>query len=163
MVDACAEYLKEKIRAVMGQNAPYYTRLKELQLCAESHVGSAIVDSDVLTFSGRPVRNTISGQDDRKLYDRTVIFNVILGEYKLPALSPLFEAFLRSLGHGFSHEGHYIALMLGEAGWVDRGDSIIKAEIAVEVPVIFQGGIYQPQTFRKLSDVSIEREDTYGN
>lgn len=162
MIARCSDYLAEKIRAVMGANCAYFTRMRELKTCAESHVAAAIVDSDLLTASGRPARNVDIGVNDLKLFDRTVTINVVLGEYKWQTLEPLFEQLLASLDRGLFHEGHYIPLELGEAGWVGKEDSLIKAEVAVEIPFIFKGGIYKPKTFCTIENVTIEREDSNG-
>lgn len=168
MVDACMGYLKGRVAAALGNDklgAPpqVHTALQTLKTCVNPHVGAVMVREDTLTRSGRPLRNLATGQDDLQLFDRSVTFDVVIGEESTERLAAIFDAFLGSLDRGFTHQGHYIAIELPEpADWVDKKDSVINAEIAVELPVVFRGGVYKTQTFKQLADVAIEREDTYG-
>ncbi len=168
MVDACMGYLKGRVAAALGNDklgAPpqVYTALQTLKTCVNPHVGAVMVREDTLTRSGRPLRNLATGQDDLQLFDRSVTFDVVIGEESTERLAAIFDAFLVSLDRGLTHQGHYIAIELPEpADWVDKKDSVINAEIAVELPVVFRGGVYKTQTFKQLADVAIEREDTYG-
>lgn len=162
MLKGCLAYFEERIRRVMGENAPFFTRLADLKTCMESHVSMLAVESDTLTHSGASSRNLLTGAEDLTVFNRTAVISVTLGEYKLETLEPLFERFMVSLDQGFLYEGHYIALEPGEAEWVDGKDSLIKAQIAVQLPFTCRGGIYRPKTFATINTITIKGEDSYG-
>lgn len=168
MVDACMGYLKGRVAAALGNDklgAPpqIYTTLQTLKTCVNPHVGAVMLQDDLNVWNLRPQRNLATGQDDLMVFDRTLTIMVVIGEESVEKLAPVFDAFLASLDRGITHGGHYIAIELPEpAEWIDKKDSVINAEIAVELPVICKGGVYRTQTFRRMQNVRIEREDTYG-
>ena len=59
------------------------------------------------------------------------------------ACEAIFLAFLEVLGQGIRLDGNYVDIELGEVEWVDKEDSILKANIACQIPVTFHGGIYR--------------------
>lgn len=142
----------------MGDAIPVFHTLKELKDCLDVRCAAILPRSDTLTFNGRPCRNLDTKQDDLKLYNRTLIVDVVLGDETKRKLDTAFEAFIVSLGQMLRHNGHGIAISFDNAEWVEKKDSILNAEIAVEIPVIFTGGMYKPQTFVKISDIHIERQ-----
>lgn len=158
MLNECLAYLEQRLLSVMGENTPCFTRLAELKISAASRVCSAIPDSDVITFSGANAYNLDTKTNDVKLFDRVITVGVVIGERNTEALEPLFEAFLASLDESFVHAGHTVGITLGEAGWMDEKDSLIKAKLAVEIPIIFTGGIYRPKRHGKIETINIERE-----
>ncbi|MFQ7874052.1 hypothetical protein [Enterocloster sp.] len=70
-------------------------------------------------------------------------FKVVIGEYSEEACEAIFLAFLEALGQGIRLDGNYVDIELGEVEWVDKEDSILKANIACQIPVTFHGGIYR--------------------
>lgn len=158
MLTECLNYLKGKLLSVMNESTPYFTRLAELKISAASRVCAAIPDADVVTFSGANAFNLDTKTNDIKRLDRVITVGVVLGERNTEALEPLFEAFLASLDESFIYAGHAIGITLGEAGWMDEKDSLIKAKLAVEIPIIFTGGIYRPKRYGKIETINIERE-----
>lgn len=165
MVNVCTVYLEDKIKAAMGGDlwgdAPQiFSSLKELQDCVDVRCAGILIRSDELTFSGRPRKNTVTGADDLCLYDRILTVDVILGEEDKAKLDSIFSAFVAALGRGFTDEGHYIAIEINEAEWVDKKDSILNANIAVELQVKFRGGIYKPITYKKLLDIQIGKDES---
>ena len=42
------------------------------------------------------------------------------------------------------------------ADWVDKDDSILKAQVAVQIKIRFDGGVYRDTDFAKVSDVAVE-------
>lgn len=164
MMAACVKHLEEKIieamgKDFMGEKVQIFHTLKELKDCVDTRCAAILPRADTLTFSGRPCRNLETRQDDLKIYDRTLVVDVVLGDETKLMLDPAFETFVASLGQTIRHNGHGITLSFEEAEWVEKKDSVLNAEIAVELPVIFKGGVYRPQSFRRISDIYIERQD----
>lgn len=164
MVNVCTEYLRGKIIAAMGNDfmgdAPQiFASLKELENCVDVRCAGILIRSDELTFSGRPRRNTATSENDLCLYDRVLTVDVIIGEEDKAKLDSIFSAFVAALGRGFTDEGHYIAIEIGEAEWVDKKDSILNANIAVELQVKFRGGIYKAITYKQLDDIQIGKDE----
>lgn len=168
MVDACGAYLRERLQKALGKDelgndAPVFWAQKDLKMCVSSLVGAAMLQNDTLTISGRKIQNLETGLDDTKIWQRDVEFLVELGDDDMSKLNAAFETFLASLDHGFTHAGHYIGIELKEpAEWIDKKDSIINAELAVELPITFSGGIYKPVRYAKIKDFTLETEDSNG-
>lgn len=165
MVDVCTNYLQSKLNTAMGNDflgdAPQiFTSLKELQDCVDVRCAAVLIRSDTLTYSGRPRKNLSTGKDDLCLYDRALTVDVVIGEEDKSKLDSIFETFLSTLGRGFHHNGHYISISLGEAEWVDKKDSILNANIAVELQIKFTGGIYRASNYKQLSDIQIGKDET---
>ncbi len=161
MVSVCTEYLRGKVAAALGKDAlgqdpQVFDVLKELEKCMAPSSG-VLIRSDTLEYSGQPVRNLDTGINDLKVFDRTVVIDIVLGAPTKAELDASFETFLLSLERGIRYKGHYIGISLGEGEWVDRKDSVIKAEIAVELPVTFTGGVYKPKTYTQIADITLER------
>ena len=78
-----------------------------------------------------------------KVYAVDTRFKVVIGEYSEEACEAIFLAFLEALGQGIRLDGNYVDNELGEVEWVDKEDSILKANIACQIPVTFHGGIYR--------------------
>lgn len=158
MLNECLAYLKGKLQPIMGEKCTSFTRLSDLQRSAATRFYSTIPDSDVPTFSGVNAFNLDTKTNDVKLLDRVITVGTVIGERNIATLEPLFEAFLASLDESFVHAGHTVGITLGEAGWMDEKDSHLKAELSVEIPVIFTGGIYRAKRYGKIETINIERE-----
>lgn len=169
MINECIQYLEQKLREAMGTNSAGYPSgifitKKERNEWADSHMGAAIIYSGKVEYCGRPERNLDTKQNDLKVFDCQVSVLVTIGEESPLKLNPIFETFLASLDRGFKHQGHYISIEFPEdAEWLDKKDSIISAEIAVELPVVFRGGIYKPIEYTTIKDFAIERADQNGS
>ena len=67
----------------------------------------------------------------------------------------MFEKFVSSLDSGIYVDGNYVPIEVEEADWVDKDDSLLKAQVAVQVFITFQGGIYRDTDFAPLTNVRI--------
>ena len=121
------EYLKECLEKA-GIKNEVITTWKRLQLKTDSHVGAVLRE-------GQTVRTKVYAVDTR--------FKVVIGEYSEESCEAIFLAFLEALGQGIRLDGNYVDIELGEVEWVDKEDSILKANIACQIPVTFHGGIYR--------------------
>ena len=55
----------------------------------------------------------------------------------------MFGAFLSSLDRGIYVNGDFVPIEVEGADWVDKDDSILKAQVAVQIKIRFDGGVYR--------------------
>ena len=67
----------------------------------------------------------------------------------------ILENFLRNLKKGIDVDGNWVNIVVGEADWVEEGDSILKAKIAVQFDITFEGGIYQDRDIKPMNIGSV--------
>lgn len=168
----CKNYLIDRLKAA-GVKSKLYTTQKALAKSLESHVSAVIFESE------RPSRNGSkklyrdqegAKKKRRKLFDRPITFIVTIGDYTDDAVEAIYEAFLAGLDRGIWVNGDFVPIEVDGADWVDKDDSILKAQVAVQVAVTFQGGLYRDTGFGPLTYVEIEavervtgKEPTNGN
>ena len=95
-------------------------------------------------------------QKRRKVFDRDITFHVVIGEYTDDAVEALFERFIKSLDRGIWDDGNFVPLEVKGSSWSDKEDSILKAEVSVEVEIVFEGGIYKDTGSYKIQDIESE-------
>lgn len=147
------EYLKEcLIRA--GIKNEVITTWKTLQTRMDSHVGAILREGQTITRNGSK-RNYEDQSGVRcvrtKVYDVDTNFKVIIGEYTEETCEELFLAFLEALGKGTHIDGNYVDIEIGQVEWVEKEDSILKANIACQIPITFHGGIYRDIEKKSIS------------
>lgn len=79
-----------------------------------------------------------------------------IGDYTDEAVEAMFETFLTSLDRGIFVNGDHVPIEVEGADWVNKEDSILKAQVAVQVAITFQGGLYKDTGFGPLTHVEIE-------
>ena len=57
---------------------------------------------------------------------------------------------------GLDVNGNWTDIEVGDADWVEDGDSILKAKVAVQFDVTFEGGIYQDRKIQPMEIGFIE-------
>lgn len=152
------QYLLDKLKEAGLKSKPYTTQ-KALEKSQESHVGAVLFDSEELARNGskRTYRDETDAKKKRsKVFDRTLTFTVIIGDYTDDAVETMFERFLGSLDQGIYVDGNYVPIEPGAADWVSKDDSILKAQVAVQVSVAFHGGLYVDTGYIKIAGVEIE-------
>lgn len=160
MILECRNYLEEKVRAAMGSGTKVFHTYKELAACMESHVGSVLIDSEVLTRSGAKLAPMSSTDRTVKVYDREQAFTVTMGEYTLEALEPLYESLLGSLDRVITmNDGYGAALEVSGSEWLFKEDNILKSNVSVVVSVTCRGGLWKPLATTTIKDADIEVED----
>lgn len=139
------EYLKECLQKA-GIKNEVITTWKNLQLKSDSHVGAVLREGQTLTRNGSK-RNYEDKSGVRcvrtKVYDVDTSFKVVIGEYTEERCEEIFLSFLEALGKGIRIEGNYVDIEVGQVEWVEKEDSILKANIACQIPLTFHGGIYR--------------------
>ena len=152
------QYLLDKLKAAGLRSKPYTTQ-KALEKSQESHIGAVLFDNEELARNGtkRTYRDeTDAKKKRRKVFDRTLTFTVIIGDYTDEAVETMFERFLGSLDQGIYVDGNYVPIEPGAADWVSKDDSILKAQVAVQVSIEFHGGLYVDTGYVKIAGVEIE-------
>lgn len=158
MFAECKEYLIGKLKTAGIQSTPY-TSMKKLKLSRESHIGAVLFETDEFTRNGskRIYKDEAAAQHKRrKVFDRSLTFTVIIGDYEQDKTEVIFENFLTSLDKGLYIDGNYTPLEVVDADWVDKDDSILASKVAVQVKLRFDGGVYKDTDFAHLSDIAIE-------
>ena len=139
------EYLKECLQKA-GIKNEILTTWKALQLKSDSHVGAILREGQTITRNGskRKYEDQSGVRCVRvKVYDVDTRFKVVIGEYTEETCEEIFLKFLEVLGKGIHIDGNYVDIEIGEVEWVEKEDSILKANIACQIPITFHGGIYK--------------------
>ncbi len=79
-----------------------------------------------------------------------------IGDYNDDTVETMFEKFLASLDRGIYVNGDFVPIEVEGADWVNKDDSILKAQVAVQVAITLQGGLYRDTDFGPLTHVEIE-------
>lgn len=157
MYKECKDYLLDAIKAAGIKTNPY-TSVAALSKCVDSRVGA------VLFVSGSPERDGsktyYTDQDHRKkrrkVFSRRLTFKVIIGGYGDEEVETIYENLLSHLDAGIYIDGNYTELNVGDEDWVEKDDSILRAKVAVEVEITFDGGLYKDTGFAQVADVTID-------
>lgn len=153
---ACRTYLIDKLKAAGLKSQPY-TSMKKLEKSLESHVGAVLFEDE--TVSRNASKTYYSDEQGgrnkrRKVFDRTLTFHVILGDYSDERVGKMYDTFLNSLDRGIYVDGNFVPIEVRRADWVDKEDSILKAELAVQITLEFQGGAYKDSELGSLAGVA---------
>ena len=62
---------------------------------------------------------------------------------------------MASLDRGIYIDGNFVPIEIEGADWVDKDDSLLKAQVAVQVMITFNGGVYCDTGFAPLTDVRV--------
>lgn len=154
-------YLLEKLVAAGLKSKPYTTE-KALLKSQESHVGAVLFENEGLSrnHSKTYYKDQEGAQKKRrKVFDRKLTFSVVIGGYTDDEVEAMFEQFLASLDRGIYIGGNFVPIEVEEADWVNKDDSILKAQVAVQIKISFDGGLYKDTDFGRLSRMEVEAED----
>lgn len=154
-------YLLEKLVAAGLKSKPYTTE-KALLKSQESHVGAVLFENEGLSrnHSKTYYKDQEGAQKKRrKVFDRKLTFSVVIGGYTDDEVEAMFEQFLASLDRGIYVGGNFVPIEVEEADWVNKDDSILKAQVAVQIKISFDGGLYKDTDFGRLFRMEVEAED----
>lgn len=143
-----------------GIRSQVYTTLKKLKQGNEVHVGAVLQNGDAFSRSGS--KKTFVDQEGqrkrrRKLWDRNTSFSVVIADTSEEKVEEILENFLRILKKGIDVGGNWVDIVVGEADWMEEGDSILKAKVAVQFPITFEGGIYEDKDMKPMEIGSIRQ------
>lgn len=157
MFGVCRNYLITKLKEAGVRTQPF-TSMKKLRTTQESHVGAVLFDEETFERNGSKtiyIDKEGDRKKRRKVFVRSLHFDVIIGEYTEDKLSEIFDKFLSSLDRGLMIDGNYVEIEPEKADWVDDDDSILKAKIAVQLKIKFIGGTYKDSGFARVKEVEI--------
>lgn len=145
-------YLISKLKEA-GIKSQVYTSMKKLKQSNEIHIAAVLIDGETFIRSGSKRKYDQEGQRKRriKLYDKTTKVKVVIADSDEVKVNKILENFLIKIGKGFEDNSNWIELTVGDADWVEEGDSILKAKIAVQLELTFIGGIYEDRDIKPMS------------
>lgn len=152
------EYLKQKLKEA-GIKTPVYTSMKKLKAANELMTGAVLVNGETFRRSSSKKDYTDQqGQKKRrvKLFTRNTSFHVVIASTDEDKCEDILFNFLNSLDKGIIVDGNWTEITVSEADWVDKDDSILKAQIAVQLDIEFTGGIYKDHDRKKMQLGRIE-------
>lgn len=155
---ACKQYLIEKLKQA-GVQTRIYTTHKALEKCVESHVGAVLFEREDCARNGSKKRfrdEEGAKHKRRRVYDRSLTFSTVIGEYTDDAAEEIFERFLASLDAGLYVDGNFVEITVEGSDWVDAGDSLLRAKVAVQTAVTFHGGLYRDTSYAPLRHVEVK-------
>ena len=155
----CRDYLIAQLKAA-GIKTPIITSFKQLKASGESHIGAVLPEDEVLSRSGsKTIYEDADGKHRRtKVFDRDIIFVVMIGDYDEIKCEKIYENFVTGLDRGIAVDGNYIPIELEKAEWVVKSDSLLQSKLAVQFPVKFMGGLYHDTDFAKVGSVQVTAE-----
>lgn len=151
MIELYQNYLVEKLKNSGIKKV--CVSMKELQASSDIVIGAVIIDKDILNDVKQ---NKIYYSEDKtikriKKLARDTYINVIIGQSNSTKCDEIFRAFLSSIDKGiYDNDNNYIDIELKEAEWVSDKDSILKSTMAVQLTIIFHGGIYKDYEFKPV-------------
>jgi len=151
------EYLIEALKEA-GIKSQVYTSLKKLRQGNEPHVGAVLKNGESFERSGsKKIYTDKEGQRKRraKLWDRKASLHVVIADTTEEKVEEILEKFLRGLRKGIAVDRNWVNIIVGEMDWVEEGDSILKAKVAVQFDVTFEGGIYEDRDMKQMGIGSI--------
>lgn len=130
------EYLKGKLKEA-GIRSSIHTSMKSLERCGESHLGAVLVEKENFTRDKGRKRYQDGGKNlQRKtLFIRESLFTVVIGDSTEGKCEAVLSEFLTRIGNGFTDNGNWVDIEIGEADWVPEGDSILRSKMACQLAV----------------------------
>lgn len=154
------DYLVETLKK-SGIKSQVYTNMKKLKQGNEVHVGAVLRNGEKFSRSGsKTIYKDEEGQRKRriKLWNKETSFHVVIADTTEEKVEEILENFLRNLKKGIEVDGNWVNIVVGETDWVEEGDSILKAKIAVQFDITFEGGIYQDRNLKPMEIGLLEQE-----
>lgn len=139
--------------------------MKMLKQGNEPHVGAVLVSSDTFSHSGsKKIYTDQEGQQKRrvKLWNRTTVCRVIIADTSENKVEAILETFLKKLKKGVPVDGNWVNIVIGDVDWVEEGDSILKARVAVQFDITFEGGIYEDKEMKEMEIGSVRKGGSNG-
>ena len=150
-------YIVETLKS-SGIKSQVYTNMKKLKQGNEVHVGAVLRNGETFTRSGS--KRKFVDQEGRqkrrvKLWDRNTSLHVVIADTSEEKVEEILEEFLRNLKKGIDVDGNWVNIVVGEADWVEEGDSILKDKMAVHFEITFEGGIYEDRNIKPMDIGSV--------
>lgn len=139
------KYLIDSLKKA-GIKSQVYTSMKKLKAANEPHLGAVLQSGEKFERSGS--KKMFVDQEGRrkrriKLWSRSTTLRVVIADTSEEKVEEILDEFLRLVDKGIPVDQNWVNIVIGEADWVEEGDSILKAKVAVQFDVTFEGGIYK--------------------
>lgn len=158
------DYLIDTLKR-SGIKSQVYTSMKKLKQGNEVHIGAVLRNGETFRRSGsKRIFTDQEGQRKRrvKLWDRSTSLRVVIADTSEEKVETILDSFLRNIRKGMDVGGNWVDIVVGEADWVEEGDSILKAKIAVQFDITFEGGIYEDRDMKPMDVGSVRLGGQYG-
>ena len=157
------DFLIQKLEEAGVKKNQIYTSIKTLKQANATHLGAVLCNGETYSRSGskRKFKDQEGIRKRRvKLLDRETVFRIIIADPDEHRCEQILTTFLTIVGQGLAVDGNWINLEIGKSDWVEEGDSILKAKIAVELEVTFEGGIYVDRELigKTIDGIATEKE-----
>lgn len=154
-------YLVQKLKEA-GIKSQVYTTMKGLKASNESHVGAVLRNGESFMRSGS--KKTYRDEEGRqkcrvKLFSKNTEFNVVIGDVSEEKCEEILENFLRIVGKGIEVDRNWENIVIGDTEWLGENDSILRAKMAVQFIVTFEGGIYEDKDMKAMKIGAIKKEE----
>ena len=145
-----------------GIKSQIYPSLKKLKQGNEIHVAAVLRNGESFSLSGS--RKKFVDQEGMrkrrvKLWNRETVFRIVIADTDEEKVEAILENFLRALKKGIDVDRNWVNIEVGEVDWVEEGDSILKAKVAVQFDITFEGGIYEDRDLRSVKIGTIRNGD----
>ena len=150
-------YLIETLKS-SGIKSQVYTNMKKLKAGNEVHVGAVLRNGETFARSGsKKTYIDQEGQRKRrvKLWDRSTSLHIVIADTSEEKVEEILENFLRNLKKGIDVDGNWVNIVVGEADWVEEGDSILKAKVAVQFDITLKAVSIKIETLSQLDIGSV--------
>ena len=151
------QYLLRKLKEAGLKSNPY-TTMKSLEKSQESHLGAVLFEKEAYARneSKKRFRDEKGAKHKRRrVFDRDLGYAVTIGGYTDEEAEGILEAFLSSLDDGIYVDGNFVPIEPEGAVWFDTEDRLLKAQVAVQLTVVFHGGVYRDTGFGRLRRVEV--------
>lgn len=154
----CQDELVRALKAAGCEKEPF-TSKKRLELSMESRISAVLCENDLIErASGKKFFTSADGARLKriKLYDRSITYTVVIGDYDQTQAEQTYECFLDKLAAGIYVDGNYVSIEPTEAQWMGEKDHILHAKVAVQLQVTCHGGLYRDSDMGKIEGVNVE-------
>jgi len=151
------QYLVQKLKSA-GIKTNIYTSQKSFDKSQESHIGAVLFDREAYARNGSKKQfrdKTGAKHKRRRVLDRSLTYAVTIGGYTDEEVETILDEFLGSLDAGIYVDGNFVPIVPEGAVWFDTEDRLLKAQVAVQVTITFDGGVYRDTDFGPLRHVEL--------
>lgn len=156
-------YLIDTLEAAGIRRNSIYITMKKLKAAGEYRTAAVLQVGETFERSGSKTKYVDQEgrrTTRRKLWDRKTNLRVIIADSTDDKVEEVLTEFLARLKKGIAVNGNWVDIEVNEAYWTEGEDSILRAKVAVQIDLIFHGGIYRDDTLKAMAigDVSVERK-----
>ena len=137
--------------------------MKKLKAGNEVHVGAVLRNGETFDTLRLEKKTYIDQEGQRKrrvkLWDRSTSLHVVIADTSEEKVEEILENFLRNLKKGIDVDGNWVNIVVGEADWVEEGDSILKAKVAVQFDITLKAVSIKIETLSQWTLALSDKEE----